>query len=93
MQGRSFRNTGINQAYIIGGDGTQIGASVIYKEVERCGLRVSAAKILKTIENDIAVIDKSFGFDTAVEEAQRDINATHVEVVSFENGIGIVKLM
>jgi len=39
------------------------------------------------------VIDKSFGFDTAVEEAQRAINAAHVEAESAENGIGLVKLM
>lgn len=41
----------------------------------------------------IQVIDKSFGFDTAVEEAQRAINAAHVEAESVENGIGVVKLM
>lgn len=41
----------------------------------------------------IQVIDKSFGFDTAVEEAQRAINAAHVEVESVDNGVGIVKLM
>lgn len=47
------------------------------------------------IDNDIMwqVIDKSFGFDTAVEEAQRAINAAHVEAESMENGIGLVKLM
>jgi len=39
------------------------------------------------------VIDKSFGFDTAVEEAQRAINAAHGEAESAENGIGVVKLM
>jgi len=39
------------------------------------------------------VIDKSFGFDTAVEEAQRAINAAHVEAESIHNGIGLVKLM
>lgn len=39
------------------------------------------------------VIDKSFGFDTAVEEAQRAINAAHVEAESVQNGIGLVKLM
>lgn len=39
------------------------------------------------------VIDKSFGFDTAVEEAERAINAAHVESESVENGIGLVKLM
>ncbi|XP_050886079.1 ATP-dependent 6-phosphofructokinase 6 isoform X3 [Lathyrus oleraceus] len=66
----NIEDRGINQVYIIGGDGTQKGASLIYE-----------------------VIDKSFGFDTAVEEAQRAINAAHVEVNSVENGIGIVKLM
>ncbi|GKC30083.1 ATP-dependent 6-phosphofructokinase 4, chloroplastic isoform X2, partial [Tanacetum coccineum] len=41
----------------------------------------------------LQVIEKSFGFDIAVEEAQRAINAAHVEVESVENGVGIVKLM
>jgi 6-phosphofructokinase 1 len=39
------------------------------------------------------VIDRSFGFDTAVEEAQRAINAAHTEAESVQNGIGLVKLM
>ncbi|TYJ25429.1 hypothetical protein E1A91_A07G049900v1 [Gossypium mustelinum] len=89
----NIQDRGINQVYIIGGDGTQRGASRIYEEVEKRGLKVAVAGIPKTIDNDIAVIDKSFGFDTAVEEAQRAINAAHVEVESVENGIGIVKLM
>ncbi|KAG4931832.1 hypothetical protein JHK87_045834 [Glycine soja] len=44
-------------------------------------------------EVDFIVIDKSFGFDTAVEEAQGAINFAHVEAESTENGIDIVKLM
>jgi 6-phosphofructokinase 1 len=63
------------------------------QEIRRRGLKVAVAGIPKTIDNDIPVIDKSFGFDTAVEEAQRAINAAHVEATSVENGIGIVKLM
>ncbi|AQK80440.1 ATP-dependent 6-phosphofructokinase 3 [Zea mays] len=89
----SIQDRGINQVYVIGGDGTQRGAGVIFEEVRRRGLKVSVAGIPKTIDNDIPVIDKSFGFDTAVEEAQRAINAAHVEAVSAENGIGLVKLM
>ncbi|XP_065871836.1 ATP-dependent 6-phosphofructokinase 4, chloroplastic isoform X2 [Euphorbia lathyris] len=89
----SIQDRGINHVYIIGGDGTQRGAALIYKEIEKRGLRIAVAGIPKTIDNDIAVIDKSFGFDTAVEEAQRAINAAHVEVESVENGVGIVKLM
>ncbi|KAI9106875.1 hypothetical protein K1719_022403 [Acacia pycnantha] len=89
----SIHDRGINQVYIIGGDGTQKGAAVIYEEIRRRGLKVAIAGIPKTIDNDILVIDKSFGFDTAVEEAQRAINAAHVEASSTENGIGVVKLM
>ncbi|CAI0409542.1 unnamed protein product [Linum tenue] len=89
----SIQDRGINQVYVIGGDGTQKGAAVIYEEVRRRGLKVSVAGIPKTIDNDIPVIDRSFGFDTAVEEAQRAINAAHVEAESTENGIGVVKLM
>lgn len=88
-----IQDRGINQVYIIGGDGTQKGASVIFEEIRRRGLKVAVAGIPKTIDNDIPVIDKSFGFDTAVEEAQRAINAAHVEAESIENGIGLVKLM
>ncbi|CAM6083051.1 unnamed protein product [Calypogeia fissa] len=84
---------GINQVYIIGGDGTQKGAAVISEELRKLGVKIVVAGIPKTIDNDIAVIDKSFGFDTAVEEAQRAINAAHVEAESVKNGVGLVKLM
>ncbi|KAK7349218.1 hypothetical protein VNO77_06408 [Canavalia gladiata] len=83
----------INQVYILGGDGTQRGASVIFEEIRRRGLKVSVVGIPESVDNDIPIIDKSFGFDTAVEEAQRAINAAHVEAESTENGIGVVKLM
>ncbi|GER40293.1 phosphofructokinase 6 [Striga asiatica] len=89
----SIQDRRINQVYIIGGDGTQKGAAVIFEEIRRRGLKVAVAGIPKTIDNDIPVIDKSFGFDSAVEEAERAINAAHVEATSIENGIGVVKLM
>jgi 6-phosphofructokinase len=38
-------------------------------------------------------IDKCFGFDTAVEEAQRALLAAKVEAVSGYKGLGLVKLM
>ncbi|CAA7037120.1 unnamed protein product [Microthlaspi erraticum] len=89
----SIQDRGINQVYIIGGDGSQKGAAAIFEEIRRRGLKVAVAGIPKTIDNDIPIIDRSFGFDTAVEEAQRAINAAHVEATSVENGIGLVKLM
>jgi hypothetical protein len=43
-------------------------------------LKVSIVAVPKTIDNDILFMDKTFGFDTAVEEAQRAINSAYIEV-------------
>jgi 6-phosphofructokinase 1 len=49
--------------------------------------------IPKTIDNDIPLIDRSFGFQTACEEAVQFINAANVEAEAAEYGVGIVRLM
>lgn len=43
-------------------------------------LKVAVVGVPKTIDNDILLMDKTFGFDTAVEEAQRAIYAAYIEV-------------
>ena len=43
-------------------------------------MRVAVVGVPKTIDNDILLMDKTFGFDTAVEEAQRAINSAYIEV-------------
>merc|ERR1719232_427474 len=58
------------------------------------GLHVAVAGIPKTIDNDVACLDRSFGFITSVEAAQAAIRAAKVEAsCNLPNGIGIVKLM
>ncbi|XP_057492666.1 ATP-dependent 6-phosphofructokinase 5, chloroplastic-like isoform X2 [Actinidia eriantha] len=56
-------------------------------------LKVAVVGVPKTIDNDILLMDKTFGFDTAVEAAQRAINSAYIEAHSAYHGIGIVKLM
>ncbi|CAB4314247.1 unnamed protein product [Prunus armeniaca] len=56
-------------------------------------LRVAVVGVPKTIDNDILLMDKTFGFDTAVEEAQRAISSAYIEAHSAYHGVGIVKLM
>jgi len=51
------------------------------------------AVIPKTIDNDIPLIDRSFGFDTAVQEAKRAIDTAATEARSFPRGLGVVRLM
>ena len=60
---------------------------------ERQGVVCSVIGVPKSIDNDILLIDKCFGFDTAVEEAQRALLAAKVEASSAFRGVGVVKLM
>lgn len=69
------------------------GAVKLFDEIRRKKLNVGIVVIPKTVDNDVGVIDRSFGFQTAVEMAQQAISAGHVEAESAVNGIGLVKLM
>ena len=84
---------GFNQLYIIGGDGTHRGAAKIAEECIRRRLKVTVSAIPKTIDNDIAYIDTSFGFATSVQEATLPIHCAAVEAMGAPNGIGLIKLM
>ncbi|KJJ84379.1 diphosphate--fructose-6-phosphate 1-phosphotransferase [Candidatus Omnitrophus magneticus] len=79
--------------FVIGGDGTMRGAQVLVEHIKKRNLKISIIAIPKTIDNDLNYVEKSFGFETAVEEAMRVIDSAHVEAKGAPNGIGLVKLM
>ncbi|MFC2600104.1 ATP-dependent 6-phosphofructokinase [Treponema lecithinolyticum] len=83
----------MNMLFIIGGDGTQRGSLEIANEIEKRGLKVAVVGVPKTVDNDFIFIQKSFGFDTAVEQATQTVAAAHMEAHSQINGIGLIKLM
>ncbi|KAL3684843.1 hypothetical protein R1sor_002865 [Riccia sorocarpa] len=88
-----LQDWGVNFFFVIGGNGSHAGAHEIYKRCMERKMKIAVVGIPKTIDNDLQLMDKTFGFDTSVEEAQRAINAAFVEASSAYNGIGIVKLM
>jgi 6-phosphofructokinase 1 len=79
--------------FAIGGDGTLRGAQAIAEEAMRQGRALSVIGIPKTIDNDVSFVQKTFGFETAVAEAQRATYAANIEAEAARNGIGLVKLM
>ena len=89
----SLERNNVNILFTIGGDGTLRGAYDIAQEVKKRGLKISVVGIPKTIDNDLAYIQSSFGFDTAVSMASPIIRGAHVEAKAAINGIGLVKLM
>ena len=84
---------GVGLLFAIGGDGTLRGAQKIGEEASRRGLEIAVIGIPKTIDNDISFVQRTFGFETAVTEAERATYAANVEAEAARNGIGLVKLM
>ncbi|MGE3818969.1 MAG: ATP-dependent 6-phosphofructokinase [Isosphaeraceae bacterium] len=88
-----LQELGVDFFFTVGGDGTQRGARAIVAEVADRGARIGVIGIPKTIDNDLAYCDRTFGFLTAVEEARDVIHLAHTEARAAVRGIGLVKLM
>jgi len=83
----------VNLLFVIGGDGTHRGALAVADLAQALKIPMSVVGIPKTIDNDIGIIDRSFGFESAVAEAKVAIKSAKVEASCAPNGIGVVKLM
>jgi 6-phosphofructokinase 1 len=79
--------------FMVGGDGTLKAAVKIADAILARGLKISVVTIPKTIDNDIYLVSRSFGFDTAVEISRQATIGAHNEAEGYPNGIGLIKLM
>jgi 6-phosphofructokinase 1 len=84
---------GVQILLTVGGDGTTHGALALAEEIRRRGLRIAVVGVPKTIDNDIAYVDPSFGYATAVARARDVLDSAHAEAKGAPYGIGLVKLM
>jgi ATP-dependent phosphofructokinase / diphosphate-dependent phosphofructokinase len=73
---RHVRELGVESVIVIGGDGTLTVAS----ELNRRGL--NTVGVPKTIDNDLAATDQTFGFDTAVTTATEALDRLHTTAES-----------
>ncbi|MEE8399534.1 MAG: ATP-dependent 6-phosphofructokinase [Desulfobacterales bacterium] len=89
----SLERMGIGLLFMVGGDGTLMAATRIADAIEARGLKIGVVCIPKTIDNDIHLVSRSFGFDTAVDVATQAIISAHNEAEGYPNGIGLIKLM
>lgn len=84
---------GVQLLLVIGGDGTMRGTYALSEEISRRGSRIAVVGIPKSIDNDIPLVDKTFGYETAFSIAVESIRAAHTEAVAYRHGLGIVRLM
>jgi len=57
----------VHVLFTIGGDGTQRGGSDLFQEAKKRRHSLGVVGIPKTVDNDVAFVSRSFGFQTAVE--------------------------
>ena len=88
-----LQRKGISLLFAIGGDGTLRGALAVQREIRKRGLPIAVIGIPKTIDNDIAFVERTFGLETAFSVAAESIRSAHTEAIGAPNGIGIVKVM
>ncbi len=89
----SLERMNIGLLFMIGGDGTLTAASRIADTISERGLKIGVVGVPKTIDNDIHMVSRSFGFDTAVDVATKAIISASNEAEGYPNGIGLIKLM
>ena len=82
----------VNMVFFIGGDGTHRGIKELSKILKEKKKKIILVGIPKSIDNDMPIIDKSFGLESAIQESVRTIRAANVEANCNLNGIGLVKL-
>ncbi len=89
----SMERMNIGLLFMIGGDGTLTAAGQVANTIIDRGLKIGVVGVPKTIDNDIYMVSRSFGFDTAVDVATRAIISASNEAEGYPNGIGLIKLM
>jgi 6-phosphofructokinase 1 len=89
----SLERMNIGLLFMIGGDGTLTAATLIADMILDRKLKIGVVGIPKTIDNDIYMVSRSFGFDTAVDVATKAIISANNEAEGYPNGIGLIKLM
>jgi 6-phosphofructokinase 1 len=90
---KSLATMNVRQYFVLGGDGTHQGAFDSFTEMQKIGHECAVVGVPKTIDNDIPLLDRSFGFNTACTEAEKAIDSAYVESSTNANCIGLVKLM
>ncbi|MEM6893518.1 MAG: ATP-dependent 6-phosphofructokinase [Bacteroidota bacterium] len=83
----------VDVLFAIGGDGTLKGVDAIGIEIEKRNANIAVVGIPKTIDNDIDLIDRSFGFETSFDIASAILRDAHNEAAGAYNGVSIIKLM
>eukprot|EP00879_Flechtneria_rotunda_P021710 GHRR01022891.1.p1 GENE.GHRR01022891.1~~GHRR01022891.1.p1 ORF type:complete len:264 (+),score=67.04 GHRR01022891.1:571-1362(+) len=83
----------INHFFVIGGQGGNQLAAQLAEGCKQRKVPCCIVGVPKSVDNDVMLVDKTFGFDTVVQEVvQRPLLAAKTEAASARKGVGLVKV-
>jgi 6-phosphofructokinase 1 len=88
-----MQERGYDTIFVIGGNGGNAAAAQLHDAIQSQNLAMQVIGLPKSIDNDIDMIDKCFGFDTAVHEARKVLEIARNEADAVYRGVCIVKVM
>jgi len=83
----------ITTLFVIGGNGGNTAAANLHDALQIAKIPIQIIGLPKSIDNDIDIIDKCFGFETAVAEANYIMQVARNEAEAVPRGIAVVKVM
>jgi len=89
----SLQDLRIDCLFVIGGDGSLRAAHAIHEEAAGRSYPMALVAAPKTVDNDIAFVPRSFGYETAFSVAAEAIRCANREAEGAPGGIGLVKVM
>lgn len=89
----TMQERGYDALFVIGGNGGNTAAARLHDAIQERNLGMQVIGLPKSIDNDIDIIDKCFGFDTAVYEARKVLTIARNEAEAVHKGVCVVKVM
>jgi len=90
---QNLRRVGVRHLLLIGGNGTMRGAQVISQFCKDAAYEVQIIGIPKTVDNDIAVTDRSPGYASAARYVAQSTRDLGMDVASLPQPVSIFETM
>lgn len=90
---RRLKHKQVKHLYVIGDTLNSSFLRNLSDALDKAKLQIQIVCIPASIDNDLPIFDRSFGFQTAVAQSVPFITAANVEAEAAELGVGIVRIM
>lgn len=89
----NLRRLDVRNMIFIGGNGTMMGAHIVGNACRRAGLEIAVVGVPKTVDNDLAVTDRSPGFASAARYIAQSTRDLAMDLRALPQPVSILETM